>query len=368
MFAPVRSLTAYRPQSSPGVLASLAMTTAIFSATPFLVPEIARHFGIGLGPAGVVSTAQVGGFALASFVAGRTLSPSRSILAVAGIVILLGNTMSALAPSFGLLLLMRGVTGMAMGTVTWVGWAQGSRIEGGIAEVAAMGPVVAGVASPILSQLTEMGGIRSTYLALAGITLIATLIPATVVPTPPVGRAVSDSRSNRVLLGALVMLTLSGSALFVFCASVGARAGLAPFAVSMAFSMNALAGLVATRLHSRRPGLWLAVTTLAALLTGTVSQPWAFLTGMTAWGFAFWMAVPPLMRMLAERSLRPEERMGDAQSLMAAGRMIGPALGGAVLGVDRFAALAWCSAGLMGTSAATVTVVERRRAQSASTP
>ena len=52
-----------------------------------------------------------------------------------------------------------------------------------------------------------------------------------------------------------------------------------------------------------------------------------FLVGITLWGFCFWMATPTILRSVALWSLAPDERVGDAQSSMALGRAIGPAIG-----------------------------------------
>ncbi len=367
MFAPIRSIAAYRPHSAPGVLAALATTTAIFAATPFLIPVVATQFGIGLGPAGLISTAQVGGFALASYVGGRHLVPGRRILVMAGMLTAFANLVSAFAPGLGALICLRALAGVGMGIATWLGWAQGSRLEHGFAEVAAVGPVVAIIASPIHALLIDRGGFSLVYLALAGLALVSVFVPAHFERQSPVGREVSGSRSNRLLLAAMFLLTFTGSALFVFAAAAGTRTGMSALAVSLAFSLNALTGLVAVRRTSHHPGRWLLVTSLAAFVTGGIGRPSAFLVGMALWGYAFWMAIPAVMRMLTARSLRPDERMGDAQSLMAMGRMLGPAAGGVLLGANRFALLSIWSAGMMSISAGMVEAVERRR-QMASTP
>ena len=98
------------------------------------------------------------------------------------------------------------------------------------------------------------------------------------------------------------------------------------------FSANALAGVPSTRYRGARPlpGLWMTLTGAAALLVATVHHPVVFWLGLPTWGFAFWMGIPGVYSLLAERSHYPEERAGDAQAIMAAGRVIGPLLGGAL--------------------------------------
>ncbi|MEN8042134.1 MAG: hypothetical protein ABFR95_11585, partial [Actinomycetota bacterium] len=105
---------------------------------------------------------------------------------------------------------------------------------------------------------------------------------------------------------------------------------LDPRAASLAFSLNAAGGLLGARLsiRHRSPGWFLASIGPAALLTVVAPVPF-FYIGMAWWGFAFWMGVPGVLRMLVDRSLQRSERAGDAQGVMALGRTGGPILGGA---------------------------------------
>ena len=133
--------------------------------------------------------------------------------------------------------------------------------------VAAAGPVAVRIGAPILAALATVGD-RALYLLLA----LAT-VPAIVLIAPIVGErrrpgTVSKSRSNRVLMGAMWLLTLSGSALFINEA-LAARDihGLAPLAASIAFSLNAAGGLIGARFSTRHrhPGWWLASAAVDAL-------------------------------------------------------------------------------------------------------
>jgi predicted MFS family arabinose efflux permease len=363
VFAPTRLLTSIKPSASPGVLTGAGVVTVVFSATPFLIPEVATRFGVALGTAGFISTAQVAGFAVSSFLAGRVARASRRLLVGAGLVVALANLASALVGPFALLLATRVVAGLAMGVITWLAWADATRHEGGMGDVAAVGPLAAMIASPGLAWLAQTGGHRLVYLVLAGVTLVATAVPADVAPTEPVGRSVSRSRSNRVLLGALMIFTMAGSALFVFAAVPGELAGLSALAVSLGFSLNALAGIAGTRTVIRRRSawLWMFATGASAVVVGVVPLGWAYLGAMALWGFSFWVAIPRVFRLLAAKSIRPEERVGDAQALMGLGRMIGPAVGGIVLGADRFVSLTILAAGGLVVSACLVGAVEFRR-------
>ncbi len=141
---------------------------------------------------------------------------------------------------------------------------------------------------------------------------------------------------------------------------------LTPSAIAWGLSLNALTGVAATRFQARtgHAGLWLLGTGVAALAMGTVVTEILFYVIMAWWGFAFWMGIPAVFRLLAERSLAPRERVGDAQSLMALGRVVGPLIAGAAVGAGQFARLSVVGASIMFTGALTVMLVEgiRRRA------
>ena len=72
----------------------------------------------------------------------------------------------------------------------------------------------------------------------------------------------------------------------------------------------------------------MSVTGLSAIVVCTLHVTGAFWAAMVAWGFAFWMGVPGAFALLAERSNYPDERAGDAQAVMASGRVVGPLIGG----------------------------------------
>lgn len=363
MFAPFRAIAAVRPRASPGVLVAAAAGSIVFAATPFLVPALAADRGVALGTAGLYSTAQVAGFAATTFGAGRLLAPSKGMLRAALVAGAALGLLSALPVSFPVLLLIRVGAGVALGVVTWIAWADATRHERGIGDVAAIGPLAATVASPILAWITDTRGPGAVFVLLAVVTLVPVGFRVEVVPQPPVGRTVAASRSNRVLIAALAVMTFAGSALFVFAAGAGTRAGLSPLAVAMAFSANAFAGIVATRRSARRGRAWTWLTVIAgcAVVAGTVRLGIPFAAALAVWGYAFWMAVPAVFRLIEERALRPDERIGDAQSAMAVGRVVGPALGGAVLGAGRFTLLAAVAAAGVLASAAMVGAVERYR-------
>jgi predicted MFS family arabinose efflux permease len=374
LFAPVRALLGPRSQASPGVLAAAGAVALAFAATPFQVPEIAVELDLRLGTAGLLSAFQVGGFAATTFLAGRLLRPQASIHRMGLVGTGMAHLLCVVAYEFWMVLALQLLAGIGMGFMTWLSWSEATRHRRGLADVAAVAPLVAAFSSPLLSWLAGLGSYRAVFGLVGAVTLLIALIPAHYGELPAIGRNVSDSKTNRILLGALFLLMMAGSAVFVFAAAAGrAVAGLSAVAVSIAFSLNALVGVVATR-FTAKPGtawVWLSATGLGALGVGLIGSPIVYFVAMIGWGFVFWMGVPAVFLLLADRSLSPAERVGDAQSLMALGRVIGPITGGILLGAGAFDRLSIVGAlGLVvgGVELARSRLAPHSQAQSASTP
>lgn len=363
MLGPTRSLYAIRPGAPLPLLLAAIATALMFGATPFLLPALAEHYTVSEGLASSISIAQVGVFALATLVVPRLVAPSAGLLRVAAGVLAAGNLASGFAPSFFLLVLVRGVAGGAAGILTWLMWLDAMTDPRSLASISSVGPLTALIGAPVLAAVAQHGD-RAVYIALAIVAVPASAARLTTSLGKPGRRTVSRSRSNRVLLGALFLLALFGASLFVF-AAVAARELLAmsPVAASWGFSLNAGGGLLGARLakRHRRPGWWLMSAGPAAFLAISGGNAVLFFVGMAWWGFAWWMGIPGVLQMLAERSLVPGERAGDAQGVMAIGRSIAPALGGGFADAGAYVALAAVAgAGLTAAGMIVVGVQEGR--------
>lgn len=366
MSIPTRVVAAVRPQASPGVLAGAAVVAAVFAGTPFLLPSVSAELDVPIGLTGLLSTAQVGSFALAAFLAGRLFRPRRRLHYGGLVLVVITSLASALSTDFTVLLFTRLAAGLGLGTLTWIAWADATRFSRGLGDVAAVAPVTAALASPPIGWLIASGGYRWVYLAMGALALAALFLRVDFGDLPRIGRKVSKSHSNRVLLGGLALVSVGGSAVFVFSGAIAAEVhGLSPVVLAWGLSLNAIAGVIATRLSARRgrAGIWMLGTMVSALAIGTLDNQLVFFLVMALWGFAFWMAIPAVFKLLAERSLTPSERVGDAQAVMAVGRVIGPVIGGIALGSGQFVRLSVSGAVVMGIAAIAITSVEivRRR-------
>jgi len=341
MFGPVRIALALRKNPQRGSLAAIVAVSALFAATPFVIPAVALEYNVSLGRSGLLSAAQVGGFAVAAFLAGRHLRTHRAYLVGGAVAASALNLLSAFAPTFEILLVLRVLAGASAGLLVWLAWSKAMQSSGALRDVASAGPVAVLVSAPILAYAAAEGGPSAVYMLLAVIFLPPAVLPAEFVGYKTKRSGLSPSRSNVVLLFALGMSTLAGSSLFVFGGAIGIDVGLSTFVVSLGFSANALAGLIAARRTAgdRPEAIWILGTAVCAALVAFGGNAVLFLVGITLWGFFFWMATPIILRSIALWSLAPDERVGDAQSSMALGRALGPAIGSALVADGSYGAV-----------------------------
>lgn len=230
-------------------------------------------------------------------------------------------------------------------------------------QISAVGPLSALLGSPLLAWLAQSGD-RIVFAALAVFALPTLFGNVELGRRERVSRSVSPSKSNRILLAALFVLTMAGASLFIFQAvAVTSRTGMSPVVASLGFSLNAGGGLVGARLASRhrRPGWWLLTAGPAAFVSVAGGSALLYFVGMAWWGFAFWMGVPGVLRMLADRSLEPGERAGDAQSFMGIGRAIAPVVGAPFADAGSFVTLAAIAGAGIAAAGATVVAVQEGR-------
>jgi hypothetical protein len=331
-------------------------------ATPFLIPEIAVRYGVSEGTAATLSVVQVGAFALATLFVPRVLAPSGSLLRRAAFMLAVLNVLSAVPDVFWILVVLRGFAGGAAGVLAWIAWTEAMRSRASMADIAAAGPLGILVVAPILGFLSGYGD-QALYVGLGILTIPAAVASCEISGTRRRRGVISRSRSNRVLLVALSMVTFFGSALTVTLVIVGRDLhGVSASATSVAFSINAVASLFGARMAIRGtlPGVWLISTGLAAMLTVIGPAP-LFFFGIAWWGLSYWISVPGVFVMLSARSLEPGERAGDAQGLMAIGRALGPAMSAPFVDAGALVALGIvCGAGMLVAGATVIGVTAGR--------
>ena len=366
MQTPVQIVTLLRPQTRADLLAAAGVSSMVFTATPFLLPVVSDQYDVSLGIASLISSFQLGGFVIASWTVGRLVQPSRRLLVLALLAAAAANVASALVPWYSALLGLRLLGGIALAVVAWLGWQEVFGDNDRMGDVAVVGPVVGIVGAPLASFLADWSGADAVFIALGIFALLPLVVPhpsseISANAPPRYGRS-KPIPVTRVILICLGLLTAGGSAVFVFAAALGIDdLGMDPFLVSLAFSGNALVSIPAARYRGARPlaGLWLIGTATMAAIVTTVDVDVIFWAAIVFWGFAFWMGVPGVFKLLSERSAHPADRAGDAQSIMAAGRVVGPLLGAAFIEAGSIELLGITAAAMMTAAALVLVAVER---------
>lgn len=364
MFAPFRLLTTLRGSVETGLVLATAVATTTFVATPLILPAIAERFDIGTGRAGAFSAAQLGAFVVGSWTAGRLVEPSRRLFVLCLLVLAAANVAATGVSSFWFFVGTRGVAGLALGVLTWLAYSQVFGDADRTGDIAVIGPLTGVAAAPMLGAMLAVADDQAVFWLLAALALVPLVsLPHFITPPP---KEASRSRAVPqafVLIGALGIVMLGGSAVFVYVGAMGVEQyGMDPFVISLVFSANAAVGIPAARFRGERPlaGAWMLLPALFAVLLGFLSHPALYWLLITAWGFCFWMSIPGIYSLLAERSRHPAERAGDAQAAMAAGRSIGPLLGGLLVGAGGFETLGMAGGAVIAAAALSIVVVELR--------
>ena len=343
MQIPLRVALLLRPSVSPGILLAVGFSTFALASTPFVIDLVIDEYGVSLTGASLVGVAQLGGFVISSWAAGRYLSPHRRVFVITLVLAVVANLLSATLPPYEVLIGLRFLSGVSLGMISWFAWVQVFGDDKGMGDIAVMGPLAGVAASPLIA-LFATGGSNSVFLLL-GLVAIAPLVmnrgsgathrvPAPEARSSPVPAAV-------IILVALAMFMIGGSAVFQYAVVIGTGdLGLSRGTIALIMSANAVVSIPAAKWPWNRglPGPWMLTTAVCALLASTTSIPVVFALSLIFWGFGFWMGLPSAFKVLADRSINPSDRAGDAQAVMAAGRVVGPLIGG--LALDRWGAVA----------------------------
>lgn len=343
----------------------MASSTAVFISTPFLLRPIADEFGVTIGASGWMSTAQLAGFVLSSWAAGRFLRPVRSVFIAIGLIGLIANLSSAVAPNLAVMAGTRFVSGVGLGLAAWFGWQDAFGDKEKTGDVAVVGPLVGVLLAPGIAVLLDVAGLRWLFVVLAVLAgsplFFSRQIPRVDRLRPHQTRH-APTRSALAILVALGMITLGGSSIFVFAAAIGTDlVGFSAVTVSLVFSANALASIPAAKWSGRRgpAGMWFCFAALLALLLPTIQEKPVFVVVLIAWGFVFFMGIPAAFNLLASRSNFPEERAGDAQAVMAAGRVFGPIMGGTFIAAGETTLMGVAASIIMFTASCLLLYVDR---------
>ncbi|GAA4933288.1 putative MFS family arabinose efflux permease [Nonomuraea thailandensis] len=291
----------------PMAAGNFAIGTGMF-VTAGLLPPISADLGVSRSAAGQLMTVFALAYALLSpMLAALTARMSRrTVLLVAMGVFVAGNTLTALAPTYALVMLTRVVAaaGAAMFTPT------SSAVANALTEPERRGRALAlvmgglsvssAIGVPLGTWLGEAAGWRATLWLVAGLGLVglvgvAVLVPEVRIPASGRLRERFEPLRDRRVLAVMVTQLLMFAAGFTAYTYIGSLFDLPLPALLWAWGLggivgNALGGRLTDAYGPRRmilAGLGASVVFLAlvpvANLTIPVALVWAFLWGATGW-------------------------------------------------------------------------------------
>ena len=296
----------------------------------------------------------------------------RAVLAVAMVVLALGNALTALASGFAFMVLSRVILGLAMGTVWGMAAAVATRVVAARDVALAVSFVIGGVAAasvagvPLGTMVGDALGWRAAFTALAIAALV--LAVALIVALPRLPRpaaSTGDGGPVPALFTTAVAIGLAMVALLVtahFAAYTYVRpvleehSGLAPSAIAplllvyglFGLAGNFLAGATAAR-RSRLTILTLAggIALAVALSALSGQTSWVAWVWIALWGAAYGgVSVAGQLWMTRAVPHRVEQIAGLYVGVFTASIALGALLGGVVVEAAGLVLLLWSAAAL----------------------
>jgi len=323
-----------------------------------LLPVIATDLGVSIPTAGLLISAYALGVMLGAplmtLTTGRV--PRRTLLIGLAAIFTVGNLLSAVSDSYGLLLASRVITSLNHGAFFGVGSIVAASLvppnrQAGAVATMFMGLTIANVVGvPLATWAGDALGWRASFWGIAAIGVLVMAALRLTLPNLPAPTGGNMAAELRVLgrgpvLAALALTVIGSSAMFtVFTyiapilreqthASLGFVTGmLVTYGLGLTVG-NWLGGKFADRSVDRT--LIVTLASLAVLLVAfAVAMPFAVPTSILVflWGVASFALVPPLqVRVMTAASDAPNLASSMNIGAFNLGNAIGAAVGGAVI-------------------------------------
>jgi DHA1 family inner membrane transport protein len=323
-----------------------------------LLPVIAQDLHVSIPAAGLLISAYALGVMLGAplmtLTTGRV--PRRTLLIGLAAIFTIGNLLSAVSDSYGMLLIARVITSLNHGAFFGVGSVVAASLvppdrRAGAVAAMFMGLTIANVVGvPLATWAGDQLGWRTSFWGIAGlgvVTMAALRLTLPPMPTPAGGDMIAELRvlTRGPVIAALALTVLGSSAMFTVFTYVapilreetGASLGFVT-AMLMTYGVgltvgNWLGGKFADRSMDRTlivtlGGLSVILIAFALLMRQPV--PTSILVFL--WGVASFALVPPLqLRVMAAAAEAPNLASSVNIGAFNLGNAIGAALGGAVI-------------------------------------
>ncbi len=343
----------------PGVVALMVAVFTLVTSEflpASLLPLMASDFGITEGVAGQVVTAT----ALVGMIAGPAMGPlfprlDRKRLLIGLLVLaLLSNVLTAVAPTYAIVVVARLVLGIAIAGTWSMALAVSSHLVpagklGRAMSVVNLGVAGATVAAvPLGALISSFAGWRAVFWAVAAATAVAIVLFVVLMPSVPARaggglRTLADVLRSRIVLLGLVGLAVLvaghfGSYTFIRTAAEGVP-GLTPATIAVLLAVYGVGGLVGNLLAGfvadRHLGLALVMVPLlvaGGIVAFSLSTGSALLVfvAVALWGIGFG-GVPTTSQTWISRA--EPDRVEAAGGLVVATFQLAIALGAALGGV-----------------------------------
>ncbi|WP_184569005.1 MFS transporter [Streptomyces zagrosensis] len=349
-----------------GWLVALLLTTFVIGTDDFIIagilPAISADLEVSEGAAGQLVTVFSLTYAIACpILAVATRRVPRKALIVGGLAVFaVVNFGTALAPSFGMLMVLRVVAALVAATLSPAAFAVAGRLASPERTGRAIGTVAAGltvslvVGVPFGSWLSGVAGWRATFIAVGAFTCLAIAVTALTMPRIPHTQVVGVAERLRLLRRPPVLLCVLGTMLAA-CGGLMPYIYMAPIThdltgvggqhVGVFIAIVGVSGAVGTVLGGRLTDRWGVDRTLLAAFGGVVAAAlvllvvggigqgavpvWLVGTVLVLWGVPGWGNNPPM-------NARAMQLGGDAATeavaLNTSGLYAGIALAGAIGG------------------------------------
>lgn len=353
-----------------------------------LLPVIAADLNVSIPAAGLLISAYALGVMLGAPLMTLTTGrmPRRRLLIGLAAIFTIGNLLSAVSDSYGMLLVARVITSLnhcaffGVGSIVAASLVSPDRRAGAVAAMF-MGLTIANVVGvPLATWAGDQLGWRASFWGIAGLgvlTMAALRLTLPPMPTPEGGNMMAELRvlTRGPVIAALLLTVIGSSAMFtvftyivpILHEETGASLGfvtamLITYGVGLTVG-NWLGGKFADRSVDRTlivtlGGLSVVLIAFALLLRHPA--PTAILVFL--WGVASFALVPPLqLRVMAAASDAPNLASSVNIGAFNLGNALGAALGGAVIAMRLgYPAVALAGAATSALGLAMVLVLARR--------